>query len=133
MRRRDGPRSPARDRGAAAVEAALVLPLLFLVLFAIIDFGRMINWQLKVTEAAAAGARAAAFDGSVDDRVSTVLGGLTDVTIVSSGCGPSPSTSIDATVTVTYHFEFVTPFGALAGLVMGPRDLSATGVVPCRG
>ncbi|MFD0742698.1 TadE/TadG family type IV pilus assembly protein [Phytohabitans flavus] len=47
-----------RDRGATAVEAALVLPLVLLIAFGIIDFGRMLNAQIRVTEAAREAARA---------------------------------------------------------------------------
>ena len=48
------------EQGAAAVEMALVLPLLLLLLFGIIDFGRVLNAQITLTEAAREGARAAA-------------------------------------------------------------------------
>jgi hypothetical protein len=111
-----------------------MLPLLLIVLFAIIDFGRMVNWQLKVTEAAREGARAYSFGETPDGRVSTVMGGLTDVTITpNAGCAGLPAPSADAVVTVSYQFQFITPFAALAGMVVGPQTLSATGVMPCRG
>jgi len=45
MRRRLA-RSAARDRGAAAVEFALLLPVLLLLVFGIIDFGRALNAQI---------------------------------------------------------------------------------------
>ena len=45
------------ERGAAAVEFALVLPLLLIMLFAIIDFGWVLNQQMSVTAAAREGAR----------------------------------------------------------------------------
>jgi Flp pilus assembly protein TadG len=45
------------DRGAAAVEFALIVPLLLVVLFAIIDLGWVFNQQLSVTAAAREGAR----------------------------------------------------------------------------
>ena len=54
-------RRPARggalDRGAAAVEFALLLPLLLLLVFGIIDFGRALNAQVTLTQAAREGAR----------------------------------------------------------------------------
>lgn len=45
------------EDGAAAVEFALVVPLLLVVMLAIIDFGWIFNQQLRLTEAAREGAR----------------------------------------------------------------------------
>ena len=63
MRRRLA-RSAARDRGAAAVEFALLLPVLLLLVFGIIDFGRALNAQITLTQAAREGARIAALRAS---------------------------------------------------------------------
>ena len=52
------------ERGAAAVEFALVFPLLILVLFGIIEFGAMFNAQLLVTSAARESARVMAVENS---------------------------------------------------------------------
>ena len=56
--------SKARRRspigGAAAVEMALVLPLLLLLVFGIVDFGRALNLQITLTQAAREGVRPAA-------------------------------------------------------------------------
>ena len=53
-RRRNG----QRDQGAAAVEFVLVLPVLLVILFGIIDFGRLMHAKLQLAEAAREGARA---------------------------------------------------------------------------
>src|SRR3954447_7439977 len=47
------------DRGAALVEAALVLPLVILLVFAVIEFGFTFRDLLTVTSATRAGARTA--------------------------------------------------------------------------
>src|SRR5207247_2464811 len=47
------------DRGAALVEAAVVLPLVLLLVFAIIEFGFTFKDLLTVTSATRAGARTA--------------------------------------------------------------------------
>ncbi|MDQ3216327.1 MAG: pilus assembly protein, partial [Actinomycetota bacterium] len=47
----------ARERGAAAIEMALVLPLLVLLVFGIIEFGFIFNRYISVTHAAREGVR----------------------------------------------------------------------------
>jgi Flp pilus assembly pilin Flp len=53
------------DQGAAAVEFALVLPLLVFVLFMIIQFGLIFDAKVTVTHAAREGARVASVGGSL--------------------------------------------------------------------
>lgn len=48
------------ERGAAAVEFALVVPILCLLLFGIIAYGMMLTFRQNLSQAAAEGARAAA-------------------------------------------------------------------------
>ncbi|GAA4695496.1 TadE family protein [Nocardioides nanhaiensis] len=48
------------ERGAAAVEFALVAPLLLVIVFAIISYGVMFSFRQGLSQAAAEGARAAA-------------------------------------------------------------------------
>ena len=50
------------DRGAAITEMALVLPLLLVLLFGMIDFGKAINYWLDETHLANEGARLAVVD-----------------------------------------------------------------------
>ena len=60
-----GGRLRRRARGAAAVEFALIVPLLAVVLFGIINYGDMLSVRQSVSQAASEGARAAAvFQGS---------------------------------------------------------------------
>jgi Flp pilus assembly protein TadG len=54
------PRSTTRRRGVAAVEFAVVLPLLLLLLVGIWELGRIINVQIIMNNAARDGARLAA-------------------------------------------------------------------------
>jgi Flp pilus assembly protein TadG len=60
-RRRLASRRPCdRERGAAAVEFAIIVPFLCFLLFAIISYGYMLSFRQALSQAAAEGARAAA-------------------------------------------------------------------------
>lgn len=122
------------DRGAAAVEFALVMPLLLLLVFALIDFGRMFNAQIVVTEAAREGARAAGYGQTstqVNTRVEAATSGLADVTATIVDACPGEL----ARVRVTYPFAFVTPLAEIAAMFGTPPedafDLTSTAVVSC--
>jgi Flp pilus assembly protein TadG len=124
-----------RDSGAAAVETAIVLPLLLLLVFGLIDFGRMLNAQITVTEAASEGARAAALGGDPVPRAKAAAGALEVNVDPGTPCAGDPTQ--DARVKVEHEFTFVTPIGALAGLFggRGPDGeitLASTGVMPCQ-
>ncbi|HWU23635.1 MAG TPA: TadE/TadG family type IV pilus assembly protein [Nocardioides sp.] len=56
--RRSGRRGA--DRGASAVEFALVVPFLLLIIFGIIAFGMMLSFRQTLSQAATEGARAGA-------------------------------------------------------------------------
>ncbi len=64
LRRRD-------HEGAAAVELALVLPLLILLVGGIIDFGFAFNSQISLTHAAREGVRVEAVTGDTDGAEAT--------------------------------------------------------------
>jgi Flp pilus assembly protein TadG len=127
----------ARDRGAAAVEFALVLPLLLLIVFGIIDFGRALNAQITLTQAAREGARLAALgQPGVVSRTQSAATGLSPVSVSVTSCPAGAGPADNATVTASYTFSFITPVGAIAGLFCGgrlgsPISMSATGVMPC--
>jgi Flp pilus assembly protein TadG len=115
-------RTGAKEAGAVAVEFALVLPILLLVVFGIIDFGRMLNAQISLTQAAREGARWAALGQSgVPARVTAAAPGLTPApsTSVISSCPANAAVGASAEGPASYTISFVTPFGAIASLVGG--------------
>ena len=99
------------ERGAAAVEFALVLPILVLILFGVIEFGGVYNAQLMVTGSAREAARAMAIDGVVaeaqdvarDAAVGIAPGDL-DIEISPAAC----AAGTDVTVEVRYDRPFLT-------------------------
>src|SRR6266699_3358154 len=127
-----------RDRGAAAVEFAIMLPLLLLLVFGIIDFGRALNAQVTITQAAREGASLAALNHpNVASRTQAAATGLTGVGVtVVSACPAGSGPTANADVKVTYAFTFITPISAIAKMFgkSGPGsqlNLSAEGVMPC--
>jgi Flp pilus assembly protein TadG len=120
------------------VEFALLLPLLLLIVFGIVDFGRALNAQITLTQAAREGARLAALNQpNVVSRTQAAAVGLSPVSVsVTSACPPGAGPGVNATVVTSYSFSFITPVGAIAGVFGGsgfgsPITLSAHGVMPC--
>lgn len=120
------------DRGAAAVEFALIMPVLMLLVFGIIDFGRMLNAQIKLTEAAREGARAGSLidQAAGEARIQTAADGLGTVVGTVTACPVPPGPDDDVIATATHEFSFVTPVGIFIGSA-GTITLTATGVMPC--
>lgn len=99
------------------VELALVLPVVVLLVFGMLEIGRVLNSWVIVTQAAREGARTAAVQcpadagcaAVVDDRVTAALTGL-PVADVSHSMSAGPYTSgSPVTVHVEYTVPLVTP------------------------
>jgi Flp pilus assembly protein TadG len=73
------------ERGAAAVEFALVVPILLLLTFGIISFGFMLSFRQSVSQAAAEGARAAAVAPAAADRSAIARAAVAQVMGVTCG------------------------------------------------
>ena len=134
---RQRPGSSTRDRGAAAVEFALLLPVLLFLLCGIVDFGRALNAEITLAQAARQGARLAALGlPNVVSRTQAAATGLSPVTVTVTPCPSGGGQAANATVQVSYPFSFVTPISAIARLLggSGPGSsltLTATAVMAC--
>jgi len=118
-----------RERGSAVVEFALVLPILVMLVFGIVEFGRGYNAKITVTHAAREGARVLALTADPVAAELAVVGAATsldagDITVTSSACAPGSP----ATVTVQYPFTYDIPL-----LASGTSTLTGTGVMRCTG
>ena len=134
---------PSRDadRGAAAVEFVLLMPLLLLIVFGTIDFGRMYAARITLTQAAREGVRvwalgtggAAPTSANVQSAVAASATGLTgSVTSSTTACTNGSRTD----VTVNYTFRFLTPIGQISQLFGasvggGNVAMSATASMEC--
>jgi Flp pilus assembly protein TadG len=87
-------RMGAKDRGAEAVEFALVVPFFLLLVFGVIDFGYMTNRDTMVNNASREGARLGALDPVVADIDAKVRQSMSTVE-------PIGTTPTKITVTIT--------------------------------
>jgi Flp pilus assembly protein TadG len=138
LRPRVSLRALGRDqRGTAVVEFALVAPILFLLVFGILDFGRALNYYNQLTQLAGQGARAAVVDSNPDGTgpasgtsiqsqlVNTyATGGIRNGVSVCITNASAPAIGQPVTVQTTYKFTFLPLIGAALGV--GSINLTAT-------
>jgi Flp pilus assembly protein TadG len=130
-------RAIRRDqRGTAVVEFALIAPLLFMILFGIIDFGRALNYYNQLTQLAGQGARAAAVSNNPNGTAASstsiqtaiknsATGGLGNgISVCITNTPSAPKVGQAVTFRTQYSFTFLPFIGAL---VSSPTiTLSAT-------
>lgn len=121
---------PIRERGAATVEFALVLPIVFLVLVAVVQVVAIGRDRLLVAQAARAGAREASVQASSDAVVQAARAAAPEldparlrIEITRTGARGSP-------VTVSLEYE-VPVAGILAGWLM-PSSVTLRASVTAR-
>jgi Flp pilus assembly protein TadG len=123
------------QRGTAVVEFALVAPLLFLILFGVLDFGRLLNYYNQQTQLVGLGARAAAVNRTPDDTqqaTGTLIqqqlaetyakGELNKKTNVCITLPNGSGIGQPVTVSASYQFNFL----PLIGLAVGSPSITIT-------
>ncbi|MBN9104430.1 MAG: pilus assembly protein [Propionibacteriaceae bacterium] len=127
-------RSRSPERGAAALEFALVAPVLILMIMGMVDFGMVVNAQAVVANGARDGARVASLNGSEANaraaalKSASSLGGaaptvsvqcFTDITATTPCTGANYDVAKAAgnivRVTVTYTYTWITPLPTWIG------------------
>ena len=124
------PKKSRDQRGAAAVEFALIAGLLLTILFGVIEFGRIYSELEVLTSAAREGARAAAVRGTADEVSDAVEQAADPYTLDES---PAANKVCDDTtsgepVTVSWTQNFTISIGLLPAL---NKDLEVKGVFRC--
>ncbi|GAB2984566.1 pilus assembly protein [Nocardioides montaniterrae] len=140
-------RRGAEERGASAVEFALVVPFLLLIVFGILSFGMMLSFRQTLSQATAEGARAAAVQlvsanrsSAATSAINSALGSMKvgDNTLA---CGQnyvtctigSPTTCGTAqcvTVTVSYLYRDHPAIPSIPGVsLLLPQTLSYSATV----
>jgi Flp pilus assembly protein TadG len=113
-------RLPSNEKGAAAVEFAIILPLLLLLILLMIDFGRLLFVQISLNAASREAARGSSLsmttqqvqvlaeDSAVGVAAIASLGSSELVVASSQVC--NPTTSFESTlVEVHVEFQWITP------------------------
>lgn len=123
------------ERGAAAVEFALLAPILVMILFGIVEFGRAYNTQLTLTTAAREGLRVMVIDNSkpaaraaTKAAASSLHPALQDSNIVFLASDGTDNCSARKQMTVTVNYTL----SALTGIV-GPFPMTGKGAMLCGG
>lgn len=110
------------EKGQSLVEFALVLPLLILLLFGIVDFGRIFHAYLTIDHAGREAAREASIGKGNADVIDTAEEKAVGIDLTEVTVSPEArSSGNDVTVTITYEITFLTP---LIGSIFGPITLT---------
>lgn len=120
------------ERGAAAVEFALVVPLLLLLLLGVVEFGRVFNAQLQLSAAARESVRVMAIQKQPGTAVGAAIAAAPNlhpaltagnVLVTPTSC----AATTDVTVTITYSVDLV------SGLFADAIPLTGRAVMRCGG
>jgi Flp pilus assembly protein TadG len=123
--------SKTSERGAVAVEFALLAPVLILLLLGIMEFGRAYNTQITLSSAAREGVRVMAINNNAATArtaVKTAAAGLqpaladANIIISPTNC----TTGAQMTVRITYTLPTMTG-------IAGPFPMEGKGVMLCGG
>ena len=125
------------EGGAAALEFALVLPILILIVLGIVEFGFAFNTQIALTQAAREGVRVEALslevpgggDGGTVAEEAFIAGNLGSEPVgnVVAGCNGANGDA-EVSLTIGTYDSFVLPDSIVSGF-----DLSGRAVMRCGG
>jgi len=112
------------------VEAALILPLLFLLIFGMVEFGRAYNAKVTVTHAAREGVRELALhnDPIAAVAVATATATSLDPALMTFTSGSCTVDGDPVEFAIEYPFSYAIPF--FGG---GTFNLESTAVMRCSG
>ncbi|MDA0657753.1 MAG: TadE/TadG family type IV pilus assembly protein [Planctomycetota bacterium] len=123
-----------KRRGTAVVEFAIVAPVFILLVFGMIEFGRMVMVQQMLTSATREGARMAVVEGAVAGTIETWVEDYLESMTVHNGTAtvtPSPldNAAVGDPVTVTASVTFGNVSWIPVPMYLGNRVLTATSVM----
>jgi Flp pilus assembly protein TadG len=132
-----GNRRASNQQGATAIEAALLLPMLIVLIFGMIEFGLLMYNRQILTNASREGARAGIVVRETrltDGEIASVVDAYCQDRLVTFGTSTGLSTTVtrtgtsfgdDLTVQASYDYDFL----VLSNLGFGPVQLEAQTVM----
>jgi Flp pilus assembly protein TadG len=118
------------ESGVAALELALLLPVILALLFGIVEFGRAYNASITLTHAARESVRKLALRDTVDhakdagdEAAASLVGDPTYSAIITCAAGV-----MNAKITMDYDFDYDIPF-----FKIGTINMSKTATMLCGG
>lgn len=132
------------QRAAVAVEAAVVIPILIVLMMAVVDFGRFFYAQIVASQAVSEASRALSLGQDLPsanavalallDGVPALAGGIPSVSGTECPADVPIDGSQRATSQVSFSFNWLTPLGLLAGdaVAVLPSSVSQSAEAVCR-
>ncbi len=116
------------EHGQALVEMALVLPLFLLLLFGVMEMGRIGYAYVSVNNAAREGGRVATIGGSDDDIRNSINNATTSLDLANLSINITPTQALrisgqGVTVQVSYPVQLIIPL--ISNVIPNPVVVSA--------
>jgi Flp pilus assembly protein TadG len=126
--------SQPSERGAVAVEFALLAPILIMLLLGIMEFGRAYNTQMVLTNAAREGARVMAIENNQSAAIAAASRASSSLGPLNMEFSTSPVASTPAICSPTNQVTLVVRYSlkTMTGIA-GPFDLQGRGTMLCGG
>src|SRR5579883_639181 len=112
------------SRGQAMAEFTLMVPMLLVIVFAAVEFGRAYSVWVTITNAAREGARYGVINPTDTSGITTKVQNASspyndsNLTVSTPTCSPSPCSSGGSlSVTATYKLTLITPLNGLLTLM----------------
>jgi Flp pilus assembly protein TadG len=121
-------------RGAAVVEFAIVAPVLLLLIFGMIEYGRLVMVQQVLTNATREGARRAVLDGATTSEVTSVVTDYLSTSRISGAVitvtpNPPSNAAFGEPVTVSVQVSFSEVSWLPTPMFLSGKTMSATTVM----
>jgi Flp pilus assembly protein TadG len=130
--RSEARRARRGERGQTMVEFALIVPLMLVIVFGIVDFGRAYSVWVTITNAAREGARYGITNptdtSGITSSVKKASGSYNDthLTVSTPTCSTACTSGNSITVTANYSLSLITPVAGLVKFIVPSIKIKST-------